>query len=224
MKIRKIIYEINFVHILNFKEEYQKIVMPYFDFTDKVQYVILNEKTIHEGMRLIFPNEGCQIDMTMKFISFTFEGDISELKKSNKMSQLFFDIYEKISKLEGFHRTTSHKFISYAVNIDNNENDIKPDHYFKINPFNNIFDFACIYNYNDDKYKCKYTCGPFEKKDILKFNLNQFETDNNKDLFDNAGFLHEIVVVEDVSNVSFKKFKELLKYNENTFKKYSESK
>lgn len=94
MAIRKLQYQIDYVHILTFREEYKKAVSPFFGFQD-VEYAIENENTINEGIRLIFKNEKIALFVRKESITFIFEGEVDEVKNPNGIIKFFFDLYEK---------------------------------------------------------------------------------------------------------------------------------
>ena len=75
MKITRFQYNIDYIHIITFREEYKLAVSPYFGF-DKLRYAIDNENTIHESIRLIFPIEHMAFFIRKEGLTFLFEGSI----------------------------------------------------------------------------------------------------------------------------------------------------
>ena len=78
MKIRRLQYNIDYTHIITFKEEYKQAVLPYFGF-ENLRYGIDNENTINESIRLIFSTETIALFIRKEGITFLFEGDIIDL-------------------------------------------------------------------------------------------------------------------------------------------------
>ena len=116
MKIRRLQYNIDYVHIITFREEYKQAVTPYFGF-DNLSYGIDNENTINESVRLIFKADHFALFARKEGITFLFEGDINNLKNQNGIIKLFWDLYERIKKFRGYKKTSRHSIIVNAVEI-----------------------------------------------------------------------------------------------------------
>ena len=91
MKIRKIQYNINYSHMLSFKDEYKKITAPYFGINN-VRYGIEQYNTIHENLRLIFSDFSSVMLFRKDGITIVFEGDESIFLGANSMVAEFFII------------------------------------------------------------------------------------------------------------------------------------
>jgi len=218
MKIRRVQYNINYVHILTFKEEYKALVSPYFKF-DKLRYGIDNENTIHESVRLIFQQENILLNLRKEGITFFFEGDVAELKNQNGIIKIFWDLFEGIKKFNAYHKTLHHSIIIHSVDIKDNievENILKKCPYFTINPFGKLSEFACIYEYDQDKINYKFNFGNYSSLDIAKHDLMPFKTKYNDDLLDGIGLMSRLELNEDCTEPTFSKFKLLLSNAENT--------
>jgi len=116
MKIRRIQYNIDYVHIITFREEYKLAIVPYFGF-DNLKYGIDNENTINESVRLIFEADHLAIFIRKEGITFLFEGDINDLKNQNGVIKLFWDMYERVKTFRGYKKTSRHSIIVHAVEI-----------------------------------------------------------------------------------------------------------
>lgn len=216
MEIRKIIYHVNYIHLLNFKDHYKKLIAPYFTY-EPLEYGIDNENTIDESIRLIFKKEGFAFQIRKDGISMWYEGDISLIKKSNPKIDLFFEIFEKIKTIPGFVRIIRHKMVSFAIQFEE-ESTIKEalnkNKFFR-NPFGQLDEFATIFNFTQDEKIIEFKLGNYSKRDIKKFNLSDLNVEYNNDLKENVGYLFETSITEDTLSTSFTKLKELIKYSEN---------
>jgi hypothetical protein len=223
MKIRKIVYNIDYIHVLTFKEHYKAIIGPYFEY-EPLEYGIDNEGTMNESIRLIFKNEGFILQFRKEGILMLFEGDISEVKRNNAVVDVFFDIYEKIKKIDGFCKTKRHRIVIDAVTIDEKtivEPQLENNMYLK-NPFGKLEEFGTILQFERDSKKCKLHFGNYLEKDIKQYNLTPLNTEYNKDLIGNVGFMCQTTVGEEITNSSFSKFKSLLKEGEDIIHLYTQ--
>jgi len=116
MKIRRIQYSIDYIHILTFREEYKEAVVPYFAF-EGLEYAIDFENTINESIRLIFKRENFAIILKKEQITFIYEGDVNNLKIAEGVISTFWEIYNKIAKFRGYKRSVQHTIIANAVDI-----------------------------------------------------------------------------------------------------------
>lgn len=223
MIIRRLQYNIDYTHILTFKEEYKQVVLPYFGF-DNLRYGIDNENTINEGIRLIFSNEKNALFLRKEGFTFLFEGDVNDLKNQNGVIKFFWDIYENIKKFKGYKKTNRHSLIVHAVKIFEKEkidgilNDCP---YFKLNPFGKLDEFASIYEFKKDDKLYKFNFGNFSEKDIKIHDLTPFKTDFNKELFENLGLMCKIEIHEECKAPTFSKFKALLAETESLISSYN---
>lgn len=110
MKIRRLLYNIDYTHILTFRDEYKAAVLPVFGF-ENLNYGIDNENTINESIRLIFKNENYALFIRKEGISFLFEGDINDLRNQNGVIRFFWDIYDRIKLFHGYKKTNSSTFL-----------------------------------------------------------------------------------------------------------------
>jgi len=212
MAIRKLQYQIDYVHILTFKDQYKDIVSPYFPF-ENVKYAIENENTIHESIRLIFNNEHILFLLNKQSIILLFEGPVSDLKNQSGPIRFFWDMYEKIKTLKNYTKTTRHLLVAQSVDFrtkDEVENILNENPYFTQNPFGPLKEFSCIYEFEESEIKYNINFGNYNKNDIEKQDLTPFKTDFNKDLFENVGLIGRIEANEKEKNPSYSKFKSLL--------------
>jgi hypothetical protein len=222
MEIRKVLYNIDYVHLIQFKEFYRGIISPYFAL-DHLEYGIDNENTIHESARLIFRENGFALNIRKEGITFWFEGDSKELMKSNPQLDIFFELLEKIKSIPGFARVTNQRLIVHGIQLeeekpeDNKEVDVKD---LIKNPFGSLDEFAAIYEFKQDSKNLKVRVGNFHTKDISKFKLMDINPNVNSFLVGRKGYLCEIELLEAMRSASVSKFKESMKYCESVFKKF----
>lgn len=212
MSIRKLQYQIDYVHILTFREEYKKAIVPHFGH-ENLEYGVDNEGSIHEGLRLIFKNEQFAMVIKKEAISFIFEGDIADLRNPNSVIGIFWDIYERIKKFEGYVRTTRHLLIVNAVSIKEKEEMDKfnkENPYLKLNPFGALTEFACVYEFKEDEVEAKVEFGNYSDKDIKKQDLMPFKTDFNKDLINSVGLMGRLELTERERTITPAKYRNLV--------------
>lgn len=212
MSIRRFQYQIDYVHILTFKDQYKDAVTPYFPF-EKVEYSVDNENTIHEGIRLVFKADNMTIVLNKQSIVIVFEGDLNELKNQNGPVKIFWDIYERIKNFKNYTKTARHTILAQSVVIkpEKEINDILENNpYLNSNPFGKLDEFLCAYEFQQNDISYKFQFGNYTNKDIKKQDLMPFKTDFNKDLIDNVGIIGRIEATEKEKNPSFGKFKSLL--------------
>lgn len=117
MKIRKLTFSIGYMHILDFHQEYKKVIGPFFGI-ENLNYSIENQSTVEEGIQLIFEKEGFMIICRKNGISFIYEGDIGIIMNSHtSIIKLFFDIYEKISQMKSLHKKINCSLNVHIVDI-----------------------------------------------------------------------------------------------------------
>ncbi|MCY7362977.1 MAG: hypothetical protein LH629_13075 [Ignavibacteria bacterium] len=221
MKVRKIVYKIDYIHILTFREFYKSIIAPYFIY-EPLEYGIDNENTLNEGARLVFRNEGFIINLRKEGIILIFEGDISEVKKSNPIIDMYFEIYEKIKKIDGFAKTKRHSLSLDSVMFLQKEEieRLLVKNNYLVNPFGEITEFATVFNFEkkDKKYRLQF--GNYSGKDIKQFDLSPLQTEYNKELNSKFGLMCNLNIVEEIGNPSFSKFKLLIKDGEDVVENY----
>jgi len=218
MSIRRIQYQIDYVHIITFREEYKIAVAPYFGF-DKLEYGIDNENTIHEGIRLIFKTEQIALILRKDAITLIYEGDVEELKKQNGVIKLFWDLYEKIKSFQAYVKTTRHSLLVHAVKIKDKkevEEMLLKNPYLSLNPFGKLDEFSCVYEVKKEEVDYKMQFGNYTEKDIKKHDLTPLKTSFNEDLINGLGIMGRLDITEMEKNPNFTKFKSLLTKAENT--------
>ncbi len=223
MKIRRIQYNIDYTHILTFREEYKNAVLPYFGF-DNLRYGIDNENSVNESIRMIFVTETIALFIRKEGITFLFEGDVNDLKNQTGVIKFFWDIYEKIKAFKGFKKTHKHSLIIHAVKILEKpaiETILNDCPSFTINPFGVLDDFAANYEFRKNEKSYKFIFGNYSEKDIKRYDLTPFKTEANKELFGNVGLMCKLDVFEDCSTPSFSKFKSLLADAEGIISSYN---
>jgi hypothetical protein len=222
MKIVRIQYNIEYIHILTFREEYKQAVVPYFSF-DKLRYAIDNENTINESIRLIFTIEHLAVFIRKEGLTFIFEGDIGELKSQNGVIKVFWDLFQNIKGIKGFKRCTKHSLIINAVELVEKpliDNILENNPYLPKNPFGKLTEFACIYEFLKDGIYYKYQFGNYSEKDITTYELRPFSTEYTKELLDGLGYMWRVELKEETKEPTFSKFKTLLNNSEQVISKF----
>lgn len=222
MAIRRLLYQIDYVHILTFRDEYRKIIAPWFAF-DNLRYAIENENTILESIRLFFQNETLAISVRKDGLTAVFEGNVGDLKNQNGVLRIFFDMYEKIKVIQGYSKTTRHFLIANSVVIKKKEeieNILKQNTLLGKNPFGPLDEFACVYEFVKDETTYKFHIGNYNEKDIVTQDLMPFKTGYNKDLVGGIGMIGRVELIELEKTPSFSKFKTLLAKAEETLEKF----
>ncbi|MFN8335836.1 MAG: hypothetical protein U0U09_11980 [Cyclobacteriaceae bacterium] len=223
MAIRRLQYQIDYVHIITFKEEYKEAVAPYFAF-DNLEYGVDNESTIHESIRLIFKSENIAIILRKEGITFIYEGDVEGLRNQNGIIKIFWDLYEKVKLFKGYSKTVRHHIVAHSVVLSDQEvidSVIEKKQYLNLNPFGKLDEFACIYQFKKDEFEYKFHFGNYSNKDIKNHDLTPFKTDYNSDLLNSVGFMGRLEIFEVEKTPTFSKFKSLLSKAENVFKEFS---
>jgi len=207
---RKLIYIVDYIHILTFQSHIRAIVAPYFDY-EPLEYGVDNEGTLDEGIRLIFRSEGFIFNFRKDSCSFVFEGDVALVKKANPQLEIFFNIYEKIKSIESFIKTKKHRLVVDSVQFEDDISKLLSieNKYLK-NPFGKIAEFATIFVFDKDDKKIKLQFGNYSEADISKYKLSPLGTNYNKELMGKIGIMNQITIEEEVKNSNFSKFKELL--------------
>ena len=222
MSIRRFQYQIDYVHILTFKEQYKDAVTPYFPF-EKVEYSVDNENTIHESIRLIFKADNMAIVLNKQSIVILFEGDLIELKNQNGPIKIFWEIYERIKNFKNYTKTARHTILAQSVVIKTEKeiNDILENNpYLNNNPIGKLDEFLCAYEFQQNDISYKFQFGNYTNKDIKKQDLMPFKTEFNKDLIDNVGIMGRIEATEKEEHPTFGKFKSFLSKTEKILLKF----
>lgn len=222
MPIRKCHYQVDYIHILTFKEEYKSAILPYFGF-DNLEYAIDNENSIHENIRLIFKNENMGILFRKEAIVLIYEGDAADLGNANGPVKFFWDLLERVKKFTGFKKFTKHHLITYAVDIHPKEEIDKflenPPFLVK-NSFGKLSEVAGLYEFEKGGVQHKFQYGNFSARDIKTHDLVSFKSAFNADLYDSVGIMGRLEVTEPNGGPSFGKFKSLLTHSEKIFKNF----
>lgn len=225
MTPRKFVYNIDYIHILSFREQYKAAISPYFAY-DKIEYSIENENTILESIRLIFRAEGFVLQFRKEGITLLYEGDISIVKKKNPVVDIFFEIFERIKKFDGFIKTTRHKIVLDSVEIIDDEElvnkELKNNTFLK-NPFTDLNDFSCVYEFLKEDKKCIFEFGIYNERDIKRYDLSPLRTDYNSDLSKGkTGFMCRTTVELESDVISYSKFKNLIEDSENIIQQFKD--
>jgi len=221
MTIRRLHYQIDYVHILTFREQYKNIISRYFAF-EGVEYAIDEENSINERIRLFFKNESIAIFLNKESLIILFEGDSAELKSQNGPMKIFWDIYDDVKKLNNYYRTARHILITHAVEIleeDKVKNLLKNNPYLKMNPFGKLDEFSFVYEQRIDEKVYKMQYGNYSEKDIKKHELMPFKSSFNSDLKNVVGTMAKLEIFENEKTPSFNKFKTLLGESERILEK-----
>ncbi len=212
MLIRKLQFNIDYFHILTFREQYKEIISPYFSF-ENLSYEIENENTIHERIRLVFNNEKIALFIRKEGISIVFEGDVTELKDQNGVMKPFWDIFERIKDFQGYSKSHRHSIVVHSVELleqEKYEEILKTPPYLVLNPFKNLTDFACVYESKSQESEYRFHFGAYSNVDLNRHDLSPFKTKHNSDLKDGTGLLIRCEIKKAEKNPGFGKFKSLL--------------
>ena len=212
MKVRRIQYNINYVHIITFRDEYKNAIAPFFGF-DNLRYGIDNENTINESARLIFGEQNIALFVRKDGISFIYEGDSEDLTNQNGIIKIFWDLYERIKLFSGYKKTSRHSIVVHAVELQEDKLVKKRLHsnpYFNVNPFGDLTNFACIYEFEKNNKTYKFEFGNYSKKDIKAHELSPFDSVYNSDLHDSLGMMCRLETTEIVKSANHTKFKSFL--------------
>lgn len=223
MSIRRIQYQIDYVHILSFKDEYISAVTPFFLF-EQLEYAVDNENTINETIRLIFKTDNLAIIIRKEAITFFYEGDSAEIKNLNGPLKIFWELFDKIKKFKDFTTATRHTLIVHAVTIQPKveiSKVLQDNPFFTKNPFGLLSEFACLYEFLKDENKYKFHFGNFTEKDIRVHDLRPFKTEFNNDLLKGVGIMGRLETVEIEKNPNHTKLKAFLQKSEKVFSEFN---
>lgn len=221
MAARRIQYQIDFNHIITFKEEYKAAVAPYFGF-ENLEYAIEAEGSIHEGIRLIFKNENIAFFLRKEALTFIFEGDVEDLKNQNGILKVFFELFEKVKSFSGYTKTIRHCLISHYVVIrekEEIEKILKVNPYLNLNPFGALREFSCLYEFESDSLLYKIQFGNYTNRDIKIHDLTPFKYSKNEDLVDNVGLMARVEIIDIEKIPTFGKFKSLISKSDSSIEK-----
>lgn len=210
----KLIYEIRYPKILNFKDLYKGIINPYFVYPN-AKYAILNEGTHTESIRMTFPDSNYYLLFTYDRISFQYDGSFEELKKSGSHLEMCFEIFNKIKKVTTFYKTTTESIEIIALKQIDKENDniIKEfnERYSVKNPFKNVTDTAVIIEGNENNNVIRVQYGPFsgekEVEALLLYSLNE---ELKLQLLEKEGIIIQCNVKREADTATKGSYRELL--------------
>lgn len=223
MAIRRFQYQIDYIHILSFREQYKEIVAPYFPF-ERLEYAVENENSIHESIKLIFRPENIAIVLNKQSIVIVFEGNIQELKNQNGPVKFFWDMYEKIKNFKTYTKTNRHTILAHSVVIKEKKQInllLENNPYLSKNPFGKLDDFLCAYEFKKNDIDYKFQFGNYTEADIKKHDLLPFKTEFNKDLLENVGIMGRIEATEIEKSPTYSKFKSLITKTEDIFSEFN---
>jgi hypothetical protein len=159
MKIRKIAYQIGYVHILTFKENYKIIFAPYFGYVG-IEYAIDKENTIHETIKLVFKSSGIIMQFDKESAILIYEGEVADVRKQNPVVEIFFEILEKIKAIIGFTRIAHHRIEIGLVDLLEEEkvNQFLTKNNYIVNPFDklNELTIALEFTKEDKQYALQF--------------------------------------------------------------------
>lgn len=224
MTIRKVVYAIDYIHILTFKEHYKNIISPYFSY-EPLEYGIDNENTNNEAIRLNYRTEGVSINVKKDGMIFLYEGNVEDIKRKHAQADIFFEIYSKVTAMPGFIKTKRQKIFVDAVRIippEEFEDEIEKNKQF-YNPFKNLEEFALTYNFEIDDKRYRFQFGNFSEKDIAQYQLSPFSIPFNNDLKGGLGIMCQVAVEQFIGEASFTKMKTLIRDAESIISQYTPS-
>jgi len=214
--IRRVQYNIDYAHILTFREEYKSVISRFFGH-ENVRYRIENENTINELVRLVFDDLYMGLSFRKDGLTMIYNGSSSDLKRSDVQMEYFWEIYERVKSLKGYTRTVMHTMKLHAVEIRSVEetqqvkkNSIK---YLSIN-HDDLEDFLVNYIYKKSGIDFSIGIGNYSERDIDKQDLMPFKNKSNEDLNGNVGVMCVLEMKEKCSSPTFNKFKENIKIAE----------
>lgn len=211
MTIRRVQYSIEYVHILTFREEYKRAIIPYFGF-DNLRYAIDEEGTFNENIRLFFDADSLFISVRKDGLTFIYEGDVSKLNSSNGFIKTFWEIFDRVKSFEGYKKTVRNSLICHGVDIIDQEpfnvNEMFSDKWHS--PFSDLSELAVIYEFEKEFNRIKLQYGNFSPKDIKIHDLMPFNNPFNSDLNDGFGVMARCEIKSDGDTASHSKLKGLL--------------
>lgn len=130
-----------------------------------------------------------------------------------ELSNSFLIYTKKIKSFSGYIRTVRHSLLVHAVSLrqkDEVDKILYNNPYLNENPFGNLDEFSCVYEFKKEEIAYKFLFGNYSDKDIKVHDLTPFQTKFNKDLIDNYGLMGRMEVIELDKSPTFGKFKTLL--------------
>lgn len=102
----KLVYEIGYAKILNFKDIYKEIINPYFMYPN-AKYGISNEGHYSESIKMTFPDSNHYLTFSYERISFYYDGSFKDLMKDGSHISMCFDIFNKLKDASNFLKSPS---------------------------------------------------------------------------------------------------------------------
>jgi hypothetical protein len=220
MKVRKTAYNVDYFHLLTFKDYYREVISPYFNHPN-LQYGIDAENTVNESIRLIYKNESFTFQFRKDGATFIYEGDVADLKKSNPVLTIYFDILDKIRKIPGFTVIKRHKLTLTCVEVleEGKVDELLLKNEYTFNPFGKLKDFGTILEWEEKTKKCRMEFGSFSESDIKKYDISPFKTKHNKELPGSKGLMCQFTINDELNSVSHSQLKSLIQESESFISK-----
>ncbi|MEZ5031111.1 MAG: hypothetical protein R2787_06910 [Saprospiraceae bacterium] len=214
METYKVVYEIRYPKILNFRDLYKEIINPYFVYPN-TKYAISDENFHTEAINLTFLDSNYHLVFAFDRISFQFDGSHEELLKEGSHLGMCFDIFNKIKTASTFTRISAEILeitVFKEINKDNTEivNDFAKKHNIK-KLFSENLDTGIVIEGSEKTCNTRINFGPFDKsKDISALNL--FSTDKKKELEFSLkkGIIARASLKNETSTISKSSFKNLV--------------
>jgi hypothetical protein len=199
-------FELRYSHILDFRDQYKAVIAPYLKLASGFQ--ILNQQALEEHVRLEFIDSSASIEVRWDRMILLSEGDLDRMKpKAFLPSKIFWEIYDKLSKLNSFGL-----FANYIASVQGVEvmsigsqqcNDSFSQEYFvqkKLASWigkDELLDLAIMVEVKTpDGIEVLITHGPFHGiKDIQKRGLIPFKSESLSHLFSAEGRMVDIKIV-----------------------------
>ncbi len=214
MTILKIVYSVQYNHILTFSSEYRKVIAPYFKYPN-LSYGFEDLDSFNESIRLIFSKEHYAVHCRKDAVIFVYEGPIENVMNSSSPPMDFlFDIVNSISQIPGFGNFTHHQLQLFGVveaeNICEVSNAVEKSSFIKKVPFDVLDNFAVVFESKDDNKASKFEIGNFKAQDVDRFKLSEFKSDFNEGLRTKSGYLYNLTIKEKSDKASFSRYKAFL--------------
>ncbi len=219
----KLIYEIRYPKILNFKDIYKEIINRYFVYPDAA-YRISNEGTHRESIRMTFMESKYYLVFTYDRISFQYDGSFEDLNKTGSHIEMCFEIFNKLKNATTFYKTSTEAIEIIALKqIDAEKTKIIEDFHKKYN-INHIFKEATDVDISieglekNNIFRVLY--GPFRgKKEIEAFLLYSLDEEKKIQLLEKKGIIIQCSVNREADTATKKTFTEIISHGEKVIKK-----
>ncbi len=217
-------YEIRYTHILNFLSYNRDIVNPYLRLPN-VRFSIENLDSLKEYIVLSFHEELYSIDCRLDRMIFIAEGSHQELNNSTGPLKQFFDIFDKLSKINTFGDVVSNILSVFFVQHkkDKDSNTIVKE--FKkrflndnINVYSdivdNLSDIGITLEADNKKRFMRLKFGPYFPEDFDKLNLSPFKSAKSLYLKEYSGYVSEVFINDKNTKPDFSTFAKMLRLSE----------